>query len=105
MEALPYDTVTSGWCSWYYYFTQVTAPTMLIHGYGLEEFDTYLPAYEFARAMAGADKIVKYKKYPNERYYVYGRDYTKQMLQDMLAFFDQYLKDQPASGKELAEKW
>ncbi|MEO8458437.1 MAG: alpha-galactosidase [Chloroflexota bacterium] len=24
MDALPYDRVTSGWCSWYYYFTQVT---------------------------------------------------------------------------------
>jgi alpha-galactosidase len=24
MEALPVDSVTSGWCSWYYYFTNVT---------------------------------------------------------------------------------
>jgi hypothetical protein len=54
--------------------------------------------------MAAADKIVKYKKYPNETYYVYGRENTRQLLQDNLAFFDQYLKDLPASGRELAEK-
>jgi alpha-galactosidase len=29
MEALPYDGVTSGWCSWYYYFTQVTEAEVL----------------------------------------------------------------------------
>jgi len=45
--------------------------------------------------VAAADKIVRYKKYPTETYYVYGRDNTKQMLQDMLAFFDEYLKESP----------
>lgn len=29
MEALPYDVVTSGWCSWYYYFTNVTEADVL----------------------------------------------------------------------------
>jgi dipeptidyl aminopeptidase/acylaminoacyl peptidase len=79
-----------------------TAPTMLIHGYGLDELDNYYPAFEFAHAMMQADKVVRYKKYPNETYYVYGVENTKQMLQDMLAFFDLYLKDQASSGTELA---
>jgi dipeptidyl aminopeptidase/acylaminoacyl peptidase len=79
-----------------------TAPTMLINGYGLDELDNYYPAFEFARAMLQADKVVQYKKYPNETYYVYRPDNTKQMLQDMLAFFDLYLKDQPSSAAELA---
>ncbi|MBI4501715.1 MAG: S9 family peptidase [Gemmatimonadetes bacterium] len=81
-----------------------TAPTMLIHGYGLDELDNFYPAFEFARAMRQADKVVAYQKYPNETYYVYRTDNTRQMLQDMLAFFDLYLKDQSAAGKELAEK-
>ena len=75
---------------------------MLIHGYGLDELDNYYPAFEFAHAMLQADKVVRYKKYPNETYYVYGKDNTKQMLQDMLAFFDLYLKDQSATATELA---
>ena len=29
MEALPYDHVASGWCSWYYYFTNVTEADIL----------------------------------------------------------------------------
>jgi len=29
MEALPYSSVASGWCSWYYYFTEVTETEVL----------------------------------------------------------------------------
>ncbi len=29
MEALPYDTVTSGWCSWYYYFQGISEAEVL----------------------------------------------------------------------------
>ena len=47
-------------------------------------------------------KIVRYKKYPGETYYVYGIENTKQMLKDMLAFFDQYLKDDLKTSSELA---
>jgi alpha-galactosidase len=29
MEALPYDAVTSGWCSWYYYFQAISEAEVL----------------------------------------------------------------------------
>ena len=70
-----------------------TVPTMLIHGYGLDEYDTYSPALEFAKVLDQNSKVFRYKKYPNETYYVYGKENTKQMLKDMLVFFDQFLKD------------
>ena len=48
---------------------------------------------DFARALDKYYKIFRYKTYPNESYYVYGRENTKHKLQDMLEFFDQFLKD------------
>jgi len=36
---------------------------------------------------------VKYKTYADETYYVYGRDNRRQLLLDMLEWFDLYLKD------------
>ncbi|MEP6691488.1 MAG: S9 family peptidase [Gemmatimonadaceae bacterium] len=74
----------------------VTTPTMLIHGSGLDELDTYYPAFEFARALAGRAKLVEYRNYPHETYYVYRADNTRAMLKDMLEFFDRYLKDDGA---------
>jgi len=38
-------------------------------------------------------KTVRYEAYPGENYYVRGRENTRQMLLDMLAFLDQYMKD------------
>jgi dipeptidyl aminopeptidase/acylaminoacyl peptidase len=70
-----------------------TAPSFIIHGYGLFELDADYAGYAFAKALEGEGKLVRYKKYPNETYYVYGRENTKEMLQDMLGFFDTYLKD------------
>jgi dipeptidyl aminopeptidase/acylaminoacyl peptidase len=70
-----------------------TAPAMIIHGYGLDVLDTEHAAWKYARELAKHSKVVEYKKYPNETYYVYGRENTRQMLQDMLEFFDRYLKD------------
>ena len=48
---------------------------------------------DFARDLDKHYKIFRYKSYPGESYYVYGRANTKAKLEDMLAFFDQYLKD------------
>jgi dipeptidyl aminopeptidase/acylaminoacyl peptidase len=70
-----------------------TAPAMLIHGYGLHVLDADYAAWKYARELAKHSKIVQYKSYPNETYYVYGRENTKQMLGDMLEFMDRYLKD------------
>ena len=70
-----------------------TAPAMIIHGYGLDVLDTDYAAWKYARELAKHSKLVEYKAYPGETYYVYGRENTKQMLQDMLGFFERYLKD------------
>lgn len=70
-----------------------TAPALIIHGYGLDVLDADYAAWKYARELAKNSKIVEYKAYPGETYYVYGRENTKQMLQDMLGFFDRYLKD------------
>jgi dipeptidyl aminopeptidase/acylaminoacyl peptidase len=70
-----------------------TAPAMLIHGYGLHVLDADYAAWKYARELAKHSKIVQYKSYPNETYYVYGRENTRQMLGDMLEFMDRYLKD------------
>jgi dipeptidyl aminopeptidase/acylaminoacyl peptidase len=70
-----------------------TAPAMIIHGYGLDVLDTDYAAWKYARELGKHSKIVEYKAYSGETYYVYGRENTKQMLQDMLGFFDRYLKD------------
>lgn len=70
-----------------------TAPAMIIHGYGLDVLDTDYAAWKYARELAKHAKIVEYKAYPGETYYVYGRENTRQMLQDMLGFLDRYLKD------------
>ena len=66
---------------------------MIIHGYGLDGLDTDYAAWKYARELAKHSKLVEYKAYPGETYYVYGRENTKQMLQDMLGFFERYLKD------------
>ncbi|MCC6772577.1 MAG: S9 family peptidase [Gemmatimonadaceae bacterium] len=75
-----------------------TAPAMVIHGFGLHVLDADYAAWKYARELAKNSKIVEYKAYPNETYYVYGRENTKQMLQDMLGFFERYLKDPSVGG-------
>ena len=70
-----------------------TAPALVIHGYGLDVLDTDYAAWKYARELAKHSKLVEYKKYPGETYYVYGRENVKEMLGDMLEFFDRYLKD------------
>ncbi|MBM4185900.1 MAG: S9 family peptidase [Gemmatimonadetes bacterium] len=75
-----------------------TAPAMIIHGYGLDVLDTEYAAWKYSRELAKHSKIVEYKSYPGETYYVYGRENTKQMLGDMLEFFDRYLKDPSADA-------
>ncbi len=75
-----------------------TAPAMIIHGYGLHVLDADYAAWKYARELAKNSKIVEYKAYPNETYYVYGRENTNRMLSDMLEFMDRYLKDPSVGG-------
>ena len=75
---------------------QVTTPTFVIQGEGvaadwrLEEGGAPA-ALDFARKLDQNYKIVRYKAYPGEGYYVYGRDNTIEKLHDMLDFFKEFL--------------
>jgi dipeptidyl aminopeptidase/acylaminoacyl peptidase len=77
----------------------VTTPTFVMHGQGLEvewrpeQKDPEMASLNFARALDKRYKIYRYKAYDGETYYVYGRENTQEKLQDMLEFFDQFLKD------------
>ena len=48
-------------------------------------------ALNFARKLDQYYKIVRYKAYPDEGYYVYGRENTIHKLRDMLDFFEEFL--------------
>ena len=75
---------------------RVTTPTFVIQGEGvaadwrLEEGGAPA-ALDFARKLDQHYKIVRYKAYPGEGYYVYGRDNTIAKLHDMLDFFEEFL--------------
>ena len=75
---------------------QVTTPTFVIQGEGVAadwrlREDQPQAALDFARKLDQHYKIVRYKAYPGEGYYVYGRDNTIQKLHDMLDFFEEFL--------------
>jgi dipeptidyl aminopeptidase/acylaminoacyl peptidase len=74
-----------------YSVEQITTPMFLIHGEGY--FPRSDASLEFARALEKNYKVFRYKAYPNENYYVRSRANRRQMLSDMLEFFDQFLKD------------
>ena len=75
---------------------QVTTPTFVIQGEGaaadwrIREGQPQA-ALEFARKLDQFYKIVRFKAYPGEGYYVYGRDNTIRKLHDMLDFFEEFL--------------
>lgn len=76
----------------------VTTPAFVLHGDGVTQSwrpGVYpIPAsLEFVHALDRLNKVVKYKVYPGETYYVGGRENSKQVLLDLLQWFDQYLKD------------
>jgi dipeptidyl aminopeptidase/acylaminoacyl peptidase len=81
---------------------RVTAPVFVIQGEGR------LPAWrpnvmpipasqEYVHALERLNKVVHYKVYPGETYYVTGRENSRQVLLDILAFLNQYLRDGPAA--------
>ncbi len=76
----------------------VTTPAFVLHGDGVTQSwrpGVYpIPAsLEFVHALDRLNKVVKYKVYPGETYYVGGRENSKQVLLDLLEWFDRYLKD------------
>ena len=88
-----------------FYLAQATTPALILHGEGQDvpwrpgQRDPEMASLDFARELDKHYKIFRYKSYPGESYYVYGRSNTREKLQDMLAFFDQYLKDDLTKAK------
>jgi len=81
-----------------YNVAQVTTPTFVIHGEGATSAwrPAQLPvpaSLDFARALDAHYKVFRYKSYPGETYYITSPENIRVKLADMLAFFDQYLKD------------
>jgi dipeptidyl aminopeptidase/acylaminoacyl peptidase len=57
----------------------------------------------FALKLEKNYKVFRHKAYPNENYYVRSRQNRAQMLEDMLDWFDAFLKDRvgDVEGKAL----
>lgn len=70
---------------------KVTTPTFVIHGEGL--YPGSVLAKLFATELQRHYKVFRYKAYQGETFYVRSLKNRRQMLLDMLDFFDQYLKD------------
>jgi len=90
-----------------YNVKRVTTPTFLVHGEGAQTpwrpGQATVPAsLDFARALDAEYKIFRYKAYPGETYYVYGRANVREKLDDMLTFFDQFLKDRVSDAPSAA---
>ena len=69
----------------------VQTPTMLVQGEGF--FPESEASTLFARELERHYKVHDHKVYPNENYYVYRRENRRQMLLDMNAWFDRFLRD------------
>jgi dipeptidyl aminopeptidase/acylaminoacyl peptidase len=68
----------------------IQAPTFVVHGAGrLPKSDA---SCQFVEEMRRFYKPVRYRVYDGECYYVRSRKGVRQMLADMLAFFDDHLK-------------
>jgi dipeptidyl aminopeptidase/acylaminoacyl peptidase len=73
----------------------VATPTFLVHGEGF--FPESRASHNFAEALEKNYKVFRHTAYPNENYYVRSRANRRQMLFDMLDFFDMFLKDEGGS--------
>ena len=74
-----------------FFVENVTTPTFLVHGEGF--FPESEASHNFAAALEKNYKVFQHIAYPNENYYVRSRANRRQMLLDMLQFFDEFLKD------------
>ena len=76
----------------------ITTPVFVIQGDGVTQpwrpgVYPITASLEFVHALDRLNKVVKYKVYPGETYYVSGRENSKQVLLDLLDWFDKYLRD------------
>ena len=69
----------------------VSTPILLVHGVG--RYPGSDQSEIFANALENHYKLFRYETYEGETYYVRGKTNRRQMLLDMLDFFDQFLKD------------
>ncbi len=69
----------------------ISAPVFLVHGVG--RYPGSDQSELFAQALTNQYKPHRYKTYDDENYYVLGLANRRQLALDMLAFFDQFLKD------------
>ncbi|WP_420636790.1 alpha/beta hydrolase family protein [Candidatus Palauibacter sp.] len=91
-ELGPFETSEDVWShsSSISHVADVSTPILLVHGVG--RYPGSDQSEIFARALENYYKPFQYKTYPNENYYVYGKANRRQMLLDMLDFFEQFLK-------------
>lgn len=82
-------------CSPIYKTAQATTPCFVLHGEGKWPWTD--AGLEFARALERGYKIFQYKVYPNENYYVLSTPNVRQMLLDMLEWFDLFLRNRGRS--------
>lgn len=75
----------------YFFIKDVETPAFILHGEG--RYPESPQMRDFARMMEKEYKTFRYKAYQGETYYVRGRANTIEMYQDMLNYFDFYLKD------------
>jgi len=75
-----------------FYMKDIQTPIMLIHGVGAQ-LPRSIASALFADRLEMNYKPFTYKTYPNENYYIRRRDNIQVMLGDIVAYFDQHLKD------------
>lgn len=73
------------------YAERITTPAFLPYGEG--RYPGSPQSKLFATALQKYSKVFRLKAYPGETYYVRSLENRRQMLLDMLDFFDQFLKD------------
>lgn len=75
--------------------SEAETPIFIVHGEGL--YPGSPQSRMFASALQKNYKSFRYKAYPAETYYVYGKENRRQLLLDMEAFLDFYLQDEPTT--------
>jgi dipeptidyl aminopeptidase/acylaminoacyl peptidase len=78
-----------------FWVRDITTPVFLVHGEG--RYPGSPQSASFAKELEKHYKPFRYKTYPGETYYVAGRENSRQLMLDMLEFFDQHLKDRVVS--------
>ena len=78
------------------YVTQVTTPTLVLHG-EVDERVPFSQGQEWAKALGRRGVPVTFVAYPREAHPIEERAHQRDLLTRVLAWYDQYVK---AAGKE-----